>query len=166
MTDWLTEWLTYLLYFFTHFLACLVAYLLMHSGKYNSRTTKYQALCEYHPKLKLAILFISSIMWISPKTETCHFVHINTFVILFFHRHNSLQKQSLGIKVTRFIKCMSGHVCELLLTLFSNSNSPNQAMLLYVQTSFGVAMQSVWGMHCQGLLARDKKEQGLLNAFM
>jgi len=61
---------------------------------------------------------------------------------------------------------MSGHVCELLLTLFSNSNSPNQAMLLYVQTSFGVAMQSVWGMHCQGLLARDKKEQGLLNAFM
>ena len=38
-------------------------------------------------------------MCISAKTEICHFVHIFIFIfILFFHKHNSLQKQSLGIK--------------------------------------------------------------------
>jgi len=70
----------------------------------------------------LAILFIFSYSFI--------------IKILFFHRHNSLQKQSLGIKSKQWI---SGHVCKLLLTLFSNSNNSNRAMFLFVQTPFDVA---------------------------
>ena len=65
--------------------------------------------------------------------------------IIFFHRHNSFQKQSLGIKVARFVKWISGHVCKLLLTTFSNSSSSNHAMFLFVLTSFDVAKQSVMG---------------------
>ena len=88
-------------------------------------------------------------MCISAKTEICHFVHIFIFIfillLLFFHRHNSLQKQSLGIKVARLVKWISGHVCELLLTLFLNSNSSNQAVFLFVQMPFDAAKQLVMG---------------------
>jgi len=47
---------------------------------------KKKALYEYHPTLKFAILFL--------------FI----FILLFFHRHNSLQKWSLGIKVARLVE--------------------------------------------------------------
>ena len=66
--------------------------------------------------------------------------------IIFFHWHNSLQKQNLGIKVARLVKWISGYVCELLLTLFSNNNSSNRAVLLFVQTQFDLAKQSVLGL--------------------
>jgi len=82
-------------------------------------------------------------MCVLAKTEISHFVHIFIFIILIFHRHNSLQKQSL--EVARLVKRISGHTCELLLTLFSNINSSNWAVHLFVQTPFDVAKQSVLG---------------------
>jgi len=73
------------------------------------------------------------------------------FLLSGSHIHNILSqaqltsKQSLGIKVARLVKWISGHVCKLLLTTFSNSNSSNHAMFLFVLTSFDVAKQSVMG---------------------
>ena len=95
-------------------------------------------------------------------TEICHFVHIFKFVILlFFHRHNSLQQQSLGIKSSccRLFKWISGHVCKLLLTLFSNNNSSNRAVFLFVQMPFDVTKQSGLGACTDGV----KLKVNLLN---
>ena len=80
-------------------------------------------------------------MCILAKTKICHFVHFFIFIILllFFYRHNSLQKQNLGIKVARLVKWISAHVHELLLTSFSNSNSPSRV----VQIPFDAAKLSV-----------------------
>jgi len=71
--------------------------------------------------------------------------HIHFIFIIFFHWHNSLQKQNLGIKVAKFVKWINGHVCKLILTSFSNSNSSNRAVLLFVQMPFDAARQSVLG---------------------
>jgi len=60
----------------------------------------------------------------------------------------------------------SGHVCELLLTSFSTSNSPNWAVFIFAQTSFDAAKQSVLGRVLPSLLVWDRIKQGLLNVFM
>ena len=53
---------------------------------------------------------------------------------------------------------ISGHACELLLTLFSNSHSPNWAMFLFVQMPFDAAKQSVLGRVPSILLVWDRNK--------
>ena len=48
-------------------------------------------------------------------------------------------------KVAKLVKWINGHVCELLLTLFSNGNSSNRAVFLFVRTPLDAAKQSVLG---------------------
>ena len=55
-----------------------------------------------------------------------------------------------------------------MLLLILKSNSPNWPMFLFVQTPFNEAKQLliIKGVCFQSLLAWDRKEEGLFNAFM
>ena len=88
-------------------------------------------MCALQPKLKFTIFFI--------------FFHIDFIFIIFFHWHNSFQKQNLGIKSSQAcqVKKWSCLRVTVILTSFSNSNSSNGAVLLFVQTPFDAAKQSV-----------------------
>jgi len=48
-------------------------------------------------------------------------------------------------KVARLPKWITGHVCKLLLTSFTNSSSSNWAVFLFEQTPFNVVKVSVLG---------------------
>jgi len=68
---------------------------------------------------------------------------------------------------------ISGNKCELLFTLFSNSNCPNLAVFIFVQRVFVLGCvysiqlnNQYWGVRYQVFPVWDRNEQGLLNAFM
>ena len=84
-------------------------------------------------------------MCISAKTEICHFGHNHIHnIILSQHFRSRVLEQ----KVARLVKWISGHVCELLLTSFLTSNSPNRAMfILYRHHSMWLKNQH-WGVRC------------------
>ena len=63
---------------------------------------------------------------------------------------------SIECKIASLIKWISGHVCELLLTSSSNSNSPNQAVL-FVQTPFNLAKQLVLACEVPGFAGGKSK---------
>ena len=98
------------------------------------------------------------------KTEIYHFVHIFIFIILlFFHRHNSLQKQSLGIKSSKVCQVNKWSCLQVIFDLVFEQQQLKPGHVSFVQTPFNAAKQLVMG--C-ALLSFARKEQGLLNEFM